>query len=533
MTFVEARPQGTSLRDLVRQGYIAPIWSDGREILRRLFVTVRDRHWREVAPAQFEYALDETAGTVSFSARHVNEDVDFEWHGILKVSDSSRELGFAIEGRALRDMEVCRVGLVVLHPVESMVGSQVSVRGPQGDQLIAIPHLISPQPMVNGIPQAMTEPFSRLVIERLDFGRLELRFSGDLFELEDQRNWGDASFKTYCTPLRLGFPRKVEAGASIAHSLEARFAPATHPIQPSAVTRAGVGRGVFPSIKRESPLLQITKPADMTSLRSVLALPAPNKVELRVELGTSQMLPPQFVALLSRFSERIERLLISGPGTSLPCAQAIERLRQKLESSGPLNFPLVAATQGYFVEFNRGVKFEAPVGGVAFPFTATVHGDDTDTITENVAALVDIAETARHLTGVSEIVISPLALYYPRVANPSRFPKVLVRPWFTATLIHAALAGMTSITLAADVLGALESAKDGFLPGLLECAGREIAPTDVPLPAGVHGLKLVSKGSEPARMLVANLGSRAVNLVLDKHEVEIAHHGTAWIDLSK
>ena len=29
----------------------------------------------------------------------------------------------------------------------------------------------------------------------------ELAFEGDIFEMEDQRNWTDASFKTYCTPL--------------------------------------------------------------------------------------------------------------------------------------------------------------------------------------------------------------------------------------------------------------------------------------------------------------------------------------------
>ena len=38
------------------------------------------------------------------------------------------------------------------------------------------------------------------------------RFEGDVFETEDQRNWTDASFKTFCTPLRLPFPVEVPAG---------------------------------------------------------------------------------------------------------------------------------------------------------------------------------------------------------------------------------------------------------------------------------------------------------------------------------
>ena len=28
-----------------------------------------------------------------------------------------------------------------------------------------------------------------------------LHYEGDIFETEDQRNWSDASYKTFCTPL--------------------------------------------------------------------------------------------------------------------------------------------------------------------------------------------------------------------------------------------------------------------------------------------------------------------------------------------
>ena len=34
-------------------------------------------------------------------------------------------------------------------------------------------------------------------------------FNGETFEMEDQRNWTDASFKTYCTPLSLPYPIKI------------------------------------------------------------------------------------------------------------------------------------------------------------------------------------------------------------------------------------------------------------------------------------------------------------------------------------
>jgi hypothetical protein len=289
---------------------------------------------------------------------------------------------------------------------------------------------------------------------------------------------------------------------------------------------------VFPTIRRESPLLEIgNNQTQMAALGKLLASSSPTKVELRVDPGTEPELRPDLVALLSRFSERIEHLLIYGPGTSLPSAAAIGRLRQKLDASGLPNVPLVAATRGYFVELNRGIKFDAPVAGVAFPLTATVHGDDPETITENVTAPVDIAETARHVTGLSEIVISPLALYHPRMENGARFPRALIRPWLAATLVHAAIAGMRSVTLGANLLWALESSNDGLLSGLLECAGWEAGSVNVPLPAGVHALKLVSKRSEPVRLLVANLSSGVFSLMLGKNKTQIPRHGTAWIEL--
>jgi D-apionolactonase len=42
--------------------------------------------------------------------------------------------------------------------------------------------------------------------------RVTCRMEGDTFEMEDQRNWTDASFKTYCTPLAEPFPVLVEPG---------------------------------------------------------------------------------------------------------------------------------------------------------------------------------------------------------------------------------------------------------------------------------------------------------------------------------
>ena len=45
-------------------------------------------------------------------------------------------------------------------------------------------------------------------------------FNGETFEMEDQRNWTDASFKTYCTPLSLPYPIKIIKGTTIKQSIK-------------------------------------------------------------------------------------------------------------------------------------------------------------------------------------------------------------------------------------------------------------------------------------------------------------------------
>ena len=47
-----------------------------------------------------------------------------------------------------------------------------------------------------------------------------LIFSGELFETEDQRNWTDASYKTYCTPQILPSPATIRKGDKIWQRIE-------------------------------------------------------------------------------------------------------------------------------------------------------------------------------------------------------------------------------------------------------------------------------------------------------------------------
>jgi D-apionolactonase len=518
------------MRNLIRDGSVGPIYSVGHEIVRRIFVTVRDRNWQEVAPSHWETKLDADRRSVHLFARHKSDLVDFEWRGRLDLAHDHRTMHFEFEGKARRDMEVCRLGLIVLHPPETMIGSRLTARSDGAEATLTVPAQIAPQPIVNGVPAALTEPFSELKIERPGFGVLRLGFGGDLFELEDQRNWGDASFKTYCTPLRLGYPRAVPEGTRIAQHVDLRFEPAVVEAQEPQTTSAGPAASPveFPKLGCEwrkdllstnanaiAPsyrhyYIDATDASGLDQLRSLSEWSPHARIEIGVDAQDHRALPSNQLALVREHISQIKRILVYGTGTGLPSAWGIESWRRALQDATSSQIPVLAATRGYYVEYNRSAPLGGATQGIAFPLTATVHSDEVGTIVENVSTIEDMASTARQLMRLSELAIVPLALYYPRTPDRANFPPPLVLPWLAATTIHAALSGITSMTLAHDLVEVVLDFGPHhatFLTQLAESAGREVMPVDSSMPSGVHAMLLAARGNVPAQVLATNLTS--------------------------
>ncbi|MBT2553042.1 hypothetical protein [Arthrobacter sp. ISL-5] len=116
-----------------------------------------------------------------------------------------------------------RIGLVVLHRTDD-AGRNVTITAPdQSRTERAFPTDISPhQPFLD---------IAAMSWER-DGTALGLEFSGDIFETEDQRNWTDASFKTYSTPLSRPFPVTVRAGDRVHQGIRLTAAPGRQKLFP-------------------------------------------------------------------------------------------------------------------------------------------------------------------------------------------------------------------------------------------------------------------------------------------------------------
>ena len=187
-----------------------------REIIRRIYVAIRDRNWGTV-PARLvnvEMDVGEDSFRITYEAENQEREIDFFWKGTL-TGDQRGIVSFSMDGEARSTFWRNRIGFCVLLPMRECAGQPCRI------ERVDTPARESGFPL-HVVPEQPVEPFAEL--EGIEYQvvpdvRAEIRFSGDIFEMEDQRNWTDASYKIFCTPLRLSFPVEVEEGTIISQSI--------------------------------------------------------------------------------------------------------------------------------------------------------------------------------------------------------------------------------------------------------------------------------------------------------------------------
>ena len=141
------------------------------------------------------------------------------WASISPGTASSRELRTAASRSASMGPRMPRwsstasAGASCTRPRTPVAASAPAHR--KGIHEGTLPREIGPQYFVGGLPAALFPAFDLLEVEVADGVWVSFEFAGALFEVEDQRNWSDASFKTYSAPLAPSFPHTAQAGQQI------------------------------------------------------------------------------------------------------------------------------------------------------------------------------------------------------------------------------------------------------------------------------------------------------------------------------
>jgi hypothetical protein len=205
------------------------------ELVRRIYVAVRDRNWNTIpgVPSGVDVDQGEDSFAVRFSVRHVSHDTDFAWKGSILGAPDGR-IRFAMDGRGEREMLYNRIGFCILHPWRENAGRPFRGQTPEGTVSGILPLHVGPQRFESGVYVPLFPSVGRLEIDLAAGGTVAIELEGDMFETEDQRNWTDASFKTYCTPLALGFPHRLDRGERKAQAVTVHALgdpPATSSVQ--------------------------------------------------------------------------------------------------------------------------------------------------------------------------------------------------------------------------------------------------------------------------------------------------------------
>jgi D-apionolactonase len=464
------------------------------EVLRRLYAAVRDRNWGTVPAELSRFELDarDDSFQLSFDARHAEHDIAFRWRGVLHGSPEGT-IEYSLDGVAESDFLYNRIGFCLLHPPGN-AARPYHARSPEATIRDRLPDTIGPQHIVDGLPAPLFPPFDELEIELENGVSARFDLEGDLFEMEDQRNWTDASFKTYSTPLSLGFPHQASRGQHFAQRVRISLAGAFDPPRsaPDEAVRIRLGRPLGrrpPALglgmashgdglsRREAKRLSALR---LDHLRADVKPSAPGweaeldrataaaaavgaTLELAVFLGEEP--EPALAALAARLDGSaisVTRVLVFREGEPTTAAQWITVVRERLRPVLP-DARFFGGTNVLFTDLNRFRPDLEPLDGVAYPLNATVHATDDKSVVETMAMHADTVRSARAFCGDLPIAVTPVTFnqrFNPVATGPQPEPaagelppqvdprqcSLLGAGWTLGTLKYLAEGGADSVT---------------------------------------------------------------------------------------
>ena len=405
---------------------------------------VRDRHWGTYNPQISNLAVEEKAGSflVTYDALCSDGAQSFRYSAEISGSADGR-LCFRGKGRAETDFLTNRTGFVVLHPVDGVAGHPARIEHVDGSTVEGtFPKLIDPvQPMMD---------LRALTHEAAPGLKVTCRMEGDTYEMEDQRNWTDASYKTYVRPLALPWPYTLKAGEEFEQAILVTVEGKT------SYKGGGAKKAIKIAIGGEVgsvPLLGLgLDPDDAASAMAnasklaaagagyVICHHDPRRghgqaaMKRCVEVARAIGAEPWLEAVIERvdgFVDEVaalgeEALALGSPFTTVllspasdlkctlpgsvwpPCppADGLYRAARKAFPAARLGGGMFS----YFTELNRKRPPKELLDIVSFTTSPVVHAGDDRSVMESLEALPYVAESARAIAGDKPIAIGPSAI---------------------------------------------------------------------------------------------------------------------------
>jgi D-apionolactonase len=432
------------------------------DIASRVQVTVRDPSWGTMQPTVRSASVASVSDGVGVAIEAEHASGAFAWRATVEAYDRG-ELSFTFDGGAERSFEYRRIGVCVLHPWRSYAGAAYEATAPHGSSQGVLPMRIAPQARVDGVFRPMIEAFSHLRVAFPGRQVLDVDLQGELFELEDQRNWTDASFKTYPTPLARSEPRRMSPGERVRQRVVLRITgealPAAAPAAPDVRVSGRTGATIPPigmSVTSE-PIegahhVRVPIVAAHPDLGALSRVPMPVELALAVDADASGV---DAIAEVVRGAD-LARVLVTRTDEETTQPELVEEVRARLGVNG---VPFVGGTSSFFSELNRNPPERDAFDGVAFSISPEVHAVDERSVRETLEIQPQVMAQARELVGDVPIHVSPVTL---SADHPEAFRAV----WTIGSLAALINAGAASVTIDASSRAAAVIARRHGLPVL-------------------------------------------------------------------
>jgi hypothetical protein len=364
---------------------------------------------------------------------------------------SDGTLVVAAEAEALSTFMTNRTGFVVLHPIRETAGRAVTVTHKDGStSATTFPELISPGQPIFDIRALRHEVAPGLFVTC----RMEAAFPHDpetIYEMEDQRNWTDASYKTYVCSLLDPWPYEIAKGAKVSQRVTLTFegsAPAGESQTGELATlrfgdgTAGrlpaIGLGLMPAYRRGAGaagnILARLKPAFITAyveadagdvdhaLTDYAALARSLGAEVQLELilpeggkpaavldaaaaacGKAGLAPARVLACPRPYLKSIQPV---GPW---PDVADLGHIYNQVRRTFP-DAVVVGGMASYFTELNRKRPPVATIDAISCTTTPIVHAADDRSVMETHEAMSAVIKSMAAMAPGKSLHLGPSAI---------------------------------------------------------------------------------------------------------------------------
>lgn len=483
----------------LQDGNLRTLRYRGHEVLRAVSFLVRDKDWGTCNAAITDLVAEETGQgfSVTYKARFTapsGANLDCA----IVISGMPERVAFSADCVSDGDFETARAGFVVLHPVVGVAGEPVEVRHGDGSVEHAHwPDRIEPWQPFKDIA-AITHRIAPAISATTEF-------RGDVFEMEDQRNWTDGSYKTYVRPLALPWPYLVPknepfrqqvlveihaqadapaADASKAFSLKLSPTDLAFPeigigLRPECLAEERAVLGLLRTIGARHLIAHFDPVAGhgLSALKGYAEIAAGSGLKVTLELAVPCQRPldvemSEFAALVREAGLPLDTLFVcpsvdrqsTPPGSEWPECPPLEDVYAAARAAFP-GVRLGGGMMSYFTELNRKRVPGALVDYVSHCTNPIVHAADDRSVMQTFEALHHVVRSARAIHGDKPYRIGPSTIAMRQNPygsatkdNPSgsRIPMANVDPrhngafgaaWTLAYAATVASAGLEVLTL--------------------------------------------------------------------------------------